>query len=299
MDPQHLLITVYDIVCQAYKHVLQYECQRFSNNKKEPLFTDQEVMTIFLFGILRRRFQLKEIFDYIQDYWRVWFPCLTTYSVFVRRLNRLSPCFMHLAPILLYRLQRSPQYQDVVEWVKLLDAMPIVMAKGSRASQAMVAQEIAAKGGHSSILGGFYGVKIHAIGQRRREKMPLPELMLLTPGNIHDSVVLASLEDQVRGFELYADKAYIEERMKESLAMKNVVLHTPVKKVRGRTTDLHLDERLYSTAVSRVRQPIESFFNWLQQHTQVQLASKVRSTQGLYVHVFGRICAALLLLLNP
>jgi len=129
--------------------------------------------------------------------------------------------------------------------------------------------------------------------------MPLPELMLLTPGNIHDSVVLASLEDQVRGFELYADKAYIEERMKESLAMKNVVLHTPVKKVRGRTTDLQLDERLYSTAVSRVRQPIESFFNWLQQHTQVQFASKVRSTQGLYVHVFGRICAALLLLLNP
>ncbi|MBI4852731.1 MAG: IS982 family transposase, partial [Acidobacteria bacterium] len=35
---------------------------------------------------------------------------------------------------------------------------------------------------------------------------------------------------------------------------------------------------------------------WLQEHTHIQLASKVRSRRGLLVHVFGRIAAALMLL---
>ena len=54
---------------------------------------------------------------------------------------------------------------------------------------------------------------------------------------------------------------------------------------------------LFSTAVSRVRQPIESFFNWLIEKTDLQRASKVRSTNGLLVHVFGKIAAALIYLI--
>ena len=46
--------------------------------------------------------------------------------------------------------------------------------------------------------------------------------------------------------------------------------------------------------VSFVRQPIESFFNWLNEKTQIQKASKVRSSKGLLVHIFGRIAACLL-----
>ena len=41
--------------------------------------------------------------------------------------------------------------------------------------------------------------------------------------------------------------------------------------------------------VSSVRQPIESFFNWLNEKTQIQKASKVRSSKGLLVHILGRI----------
>jgi len=48
--------------------------------------------------------------------------------------------------------------------------------------------------------------------------------------------------------------------------------------------------------VSRVRQPIESLFNWIEEKTGIQVASKVRSTKGLMVHVFGRLAAALFLM---
>lgn len=51
---------------------------------------------------------------------------------------------------------------------------------------------------------------------------------------------------------------------------------------------------LYSQTVSKVRQPIESFFNWLNEKTEIQRASKVRATKGLLVHTFGKLAIALL-----
>ena len=49
-----------------------------------------------------------------------------------------------------------------------------------------------------------------------------------------------------------------------------------------------------------MRQPIESLFNWIEEKTGIQCASKVRSYQGLLVHVFGRLAAAMyLLVFNP
>ncbi len=44
---------------------------------------------------------------------------------------------------------------------------------------------------------------------------------------------------------------------------------------------------LFSTAVSKVRQPVEAIFNWLIEEIDIQKASKVRSTKGLMVHAFG------------
>jgi len=39
-------------------------------------------------------------------------------------------------------------------------------------------------------------------------------------------------------------------------------------------------------------------FNWLEEKTGIQRASKVRSYNGLLVHVFGRLAAAMWLLLT-
>ena len=45
-------------------------------------------------------------------------------------------------------------------------------------------------------------------------------------------------------------------------------------------------DELYSKTVSTVRQPIEGFFNWLIEKSDIQNASKVRSTKGLNLHLF-------------
>ena len=63
------------------------------------------------------------------------------------------------------------------------------------------------------------------------------------------------------------------------------------KKQKGQR--LNADEKQRSTAFSRVRQPIESLFSWIEQQKRIECASKVRSYNGLMVHVFGKLVAAL------
>lgn len=76
---------------------------------------------------------------------------------------------------------------------------------------------------------------------------------------------------------------------------------TPVKAIKNQSEwEKQFDKAwndLYSKAVSTVRQPIESFFNWLIEKTDFQRASKVRSANGLLVHVFGKLAAAFIYLI--
>ena len=73
---------------------------------------------------------------------------------------------------------------------------------------------------------------------------------------------------------------------------------TPHKEIKRETEVLKQRDKaardLFSQAVSKVRQLIESFFNWLNEKTEIQRASKVRATKGLLVHTFGKLAVALL-----
>ena len=48
-DNKTKLVKIYCYVCEMYEKELKYLCQRFSNNNN-PEFTDQEVMTIYLYS---------------------------------------------------------------------------------------------------------------------------------------------------------------------------------------------------------------------------------------------------------
>ena len=69
---------------------------------------------------------------------------------------------------------------------------------------------------------------------------------------------------------------------------------TPVKAIKGEEPVITQREKagreLFSTAVSKVRQPIEAFFNWLNEKTNIQRAMKVRSTSGLFSTYDGKNC---------
>ena len=76
---------------------------------------------------------------------------------------------------------------------------------------------------------------------------------------------------------------------------------TPVKAIKGQCEELKQRDKafnaLFSTAVSKVGQPIGAFFNWLNEKTNIQRAMKVISINGLLVHIYGKLEIAFLYLI--
>lgn len=126
----------------------------------------------------------------------------------------------------------------------------------------------------------------------QNNKLASPISLKVTRAGTHD---LTAIKNELLNFkhsQLFADRAYCDLSTKELLAKKNSVLHTPVKLSRCKK-NLSNDEKVYSKSVSSIRQSIEILFNWLIETSGIQMASKVRSTKGLMVHVFGRFSACL------
>src|SRR5215218_5027473 len=97
---QHQLIQLYVWVCTVCDKHPVLKLQRMSNNNR-PAFTDQELLTLYLFGHLQGHFSQRRIYDYICRHWIAWLPLLPSYQAFNQRLNLLSPSFALLLEDLL------------------------------------------------------------------------------------------------------------------------------------------------------------------------------------------------------
>jgi hypothetical protein len=291
MDWQQQLISLYLFIDKEYQQKLHRYMERTSNYTNLA-FCDEEVITIYMFGVMNKRHSVKDIYEYTAHHLSEWFPRLPGYTAFVQRLNKLSHLFGSLSEALhsqipIHLKQNLPN---------IIDSMPIILAHRGRRFNAKVAPEIASKNGYCATKKlHYYGVKLHVMGSYTTGSLPIPQYFGITEAGTADIRVYEQIEQCLpKGSEVYADKAY--QKGNSSIAKsENVILYTPVKKAKGQEM-LDAADKLLSTAISRVRQPIESFFNWLEEKTQIQIASKVRSYEGLMTHIFGRVATALFLL---
>lgn len=285
---EHELIELYLLVCRFYdkRHGLQY--QRLSNFR--PRCSDEELLTMYLFGHLQGFHEQRRIYQYVCRHWQIWFPTLPSYQAFNRRLNLLAPAFEQLIGNLL----ESSVVQLAPAADRLIDSLPVMLAKGGRSSTARVAGEVADKGFCASKSSYYYGVKLHTIALRRTNKLPLPALLHLSRASQHDLAALRELNPALGECVLFGDKAYADEETKTVFAAHGTHLVTPYKRKRNEPETAA--PALWSRFVSSFRQPIEGFFGWLIQRTNIQNASRVRSTKGLFVHCYGKLAVACLLL---
>lgn len=292
------LIALYYYVCGCYISELRWHCQRFSNNRAAEI-TDEELLSIYLYCLMYERKQrLTDIHDYAKRYLSAWFPLLPAYATFVNRLNRMSAVF----PRLVAQPSQDLDRQGLVEGMVVLDSFPVMLCSAKR--QGKVAREFADKGYCATKGTHYWGVKLHALNTCRPGKLPLPEWLLLTAASENDLSVARPELERLAQRAVFADKAYADKRLSAVLEKQESELLTPVKLVKGECQAIRQFKKaaddLFSTAVSRARQPIESFFNWLNDRFGLQNASKVRSNNGLIIHVFGKIAAALAaLFFNP
>ena len=294
-DKDDKLIRIYFLICENFKE-LQYYCERFSNNK-QPEFSDEEIMTIYLYVMQHEgHTRIKHIHRFASEYLRGWFPKLGSYQAFSNRLNRLSGAFNRLVEILL----KISIPDDCILEQSLLDSMPIITCSGKRSGK--VAPEVTDKGFCSTKGMYYHGMKLHMLGFRRDGKLPHPEEILFTPASVNDITVYKQAWSYIENRTFFGDKIYMDHDLNQQMIIKqNSEMYTPVKGVKGMTDIIKMRlkaaDDLFSVAVSRVRQPIEAFFNWLIEKVDIQRASKVRSTKGLLVHAFGRLAAAFISLL--
>lgn len=245
-------------------------------------------------GILHQHYEIKSIYRYTDRHLREWFPHLPSYVAFVQRLNRIA----HLFETLASELQREfPPKLYSRNFARVMDSMPIILAHRSRRFHAKVAPEIATKNGYCSTKKlYYYGFKLHMLASYDKGKLPVPEYFGITEAGKSDIRVYEEIAPLLPdGTRLFADKAY-QTAGKSLHEKQNHTLFTPVKKEKGQKL-LDAADTVLSRAISTVRQPIESFFNWLNEKTHIQIASRVRSCNGLMLHIFGKIAAAFFMIL--
>src|SRR5690242_6348803 len=95
MDWQDKIISLYLFICDEYKSGLWAHCQRFSNNSNL-IFSDEEVATIYMCGIMEGLITKKQIYKHTKNYWSSLFPYLPNYEAFVQRINKLGNFFVGL-----------------------------------------------------------------------------------------------------------------------------------------------------------------------------------------------------------
>ena len=293
------LIRLYYYLCDCNDKVLSIHHQRFSHNcsPSNEKLDDIELLTIYFYCL---RFENKhsktEIYDYAKRYMFSWFPNLPNYANFTSRLNNLCSTIQYLIDRILFDLQTIDN-QTIDQNVSVIDSLPIMLCSGKR--QGKVAPELSEKSYCATKNVYYFGVKLHLVAFRRKGKLPMPEYLHITSAAENDLEAIRPTLDQLNNRQIFADKAYMDKQLNENLLKTaNTQLLTPVKLVKGESTASRqfkkAADELFSKAVSTVRQPIESWFNWLIEKTDVQRASKVRNTKALILHVFGAIAAALL-----
>ena len=284
------LIALYLLICRLYDTQPVLKQQRLSNNH-QPLFSDEELLTMYVFGHLQGHTTQRRIYDYTRHHWREWFPALPAYQTVNCRLNDLVPAFELLIEQLLVGEARQIRATDD----RLIDSVPVILARGTRANRARVAADLADTGFCATKQQHYRGVKLHFIAARRCERLPLPEKIHLSAASQHDLSALREVSPSLpAGCGLFADKAYFHADTAAACKQRGWFLLAAYKRHRHEPeTEV---PTLYNRFVSAIRQPLESLFNWLIQKTDLQNASRVRSTQGLKVHCYGKLAVACVLL---
>ena len=281
------LITLYCAVCHHYDTVLVAQAQRCSNNFC-PKFSDEEAIATYIWGLHNQKFDVKACYEFIKDYYGDWFPNLPTYQAYNNRICFLADAFKELASILLGGLGLDPTHSDFVG-----DSIPIVVAGGKRSGRAKVANELCSKGYCASKDMWYYGAKLHTVGQCKYKSLPTPAMMTISKASEHDLHVEKEMLANVTNVRFFGDTAFADKEWQAlMLRENNVEIITPIKRKKGQKK-LSFWDGIYSATVSSVKQVIESFNNWIHQKTNIQNASKVRSSAGLISFIFARIACAI------
>jgi hypothetical protein len=271
---------------------LQLYLLRFSNNNT-PIFTDVELLTCAIFSELVGCKNKKHGYLYISNHYSDWFPYLPSYEVYSRKLTKFKDALAYIFWLL------TKNHNISKHSVAMIDTAPITVCQKQHSTKSKTAQPVASKGYCPAKKEYYIGVKLQIVAQKRTNALPFPIDYHIESAATHDLEICKQTLPllQLEQFDLYGDKAYIDQSFQNDLFENNYIhLKTPIKKFKGQPP-LTLFQKAANTIHASVRQPVETLFGWINDKTNIQNASKVRSIDGLFYHVNVKMVAALLVLI--
>lgn len=279
------LIELYCTICQCNDSRFREKMQRLSNNKC-PQFSDEELITVYLWGVGQHLSTRKAVYQYTKSHLSEWFPKLPSYQAFCRRLNWLAGAFQALAEIFGEKmLEKSPDTHAYV-----VDSMPIMLAHRSNSTRAKVGRPLCNKCFNSTRKEWYHGVKLHVLAMLRPGKLPIPIVSQISQASLCDLWAAQRIDWDCTPIShgcLLADRAYTDSAWAKFLKKaRNVDILVPHKRP---VNDPLRSGNCLNTGISRRRQPIEAFFHWIDVKSAIQNASHIRSLNGLFFHIFAAL----------
>jgi len=207
-----------------------------------PQLADSEVLTIEIVGEILGFDADKKIFGFFRNFYRHYFPNLTSRVNFVRQAANLwwvkQRLFEHIAN----------SFADIVI---VLDSFPIPVCRFARASGCRLFKGVAAYGkelGNQTFYGFRLHLKINSIGMIQGFE--------LATANVHDIKMLPELTARDRGL-LLADRAYLSEPLRaELLAKQGLELSVPTKY--SKPTDIDIRQLRFRKRIRRLIETVGS-----------------------------------------
>ena len=174
------------------------------SNNNCPQFSDEELITVYLWGKAQQFVTRKAIYNYTRNHLLEWFPKLPSYQAFCRRLNRLAAAFQALADIWTEKaLAKGPDSHTYA-----VDSCPIMMARRSYSTGAKVGRDFCDKSYNSSRKEWYYGIKLHAFVMLRSGNLPILCAAQISPASVADQTAARQMDldcQPVSGGTLFAD----------------------------------------------------------------------------------------------
>lgn len=288
------LIDLYFRVCEVYNNQMIFHCFRHTKNGVQPLFTDEEVLTCYLFATGWQKCDgPKACYEYMKHHYHDCFPKLPAYQTFNHRLNRLAEVLPVFTQACFKAWKDLESFQPTT--TILTDSFPVVTSSGKRPTSGCTI--LSNKGRCATKSLWFHGVKVHLGGWEQSKTLPIPEYLIIAPASVHDKKAQEDELYELINTTVVADKAYVDAKLEQEMKLNNSCLITPPRNGRGtKKADRQrfgASDRLQQKLISNLRQPIETFFAWLERKVSIESASRVRSYRGLLVHIYGKIAAAI------
>lgn len=291
-DTDDLLIWLYIFIDNLFKQTeLSLYTMRLSNNN-QPYFTDTELFTCAIFAELMGCKHKKAGYDYLRKHYLSWFPQLPVYEVYNRKLNHFHEAMAYIFKMLTIRYAASS------EPIAQVDTAPITVCQAQHAAHSKVAQPLVSLGYCAAKKQYYIGVKLQIIAQYRKGLLPFPIDYHLDTAAVHDLTIGKATIPYagLANIELYGDKAYRDQTFQlELFENNNIKLITPIKRQKGQK-HLTLFQRAFNSIHSAIRQPIDTLFGWINERTNIENASRIRSIDGLFYHINIKMVAALIML---